>query len=116
MWTQGEELDASDEEYSEEVGIPGEHWIFALTEKDYNEISFRERLEALTTLCNMALDGPTIRSCLDARLESQSAEAKRKEAEERVRKYCLCNLPLYRLQANALLVLGCPCQAFGIFG
>lgn len=81
---QADDIDKSEDDFSMEVEHSGEPWINALMDRDYQDLGFYDRLAALSTLCNMALDGPTIRSCLDARLENQSIHTKRKEMEERV--------------------------------
>eukprot|EP00210_Caulerpa_lentillifera_P004952 g4726.t1 len=63
-----------------------EAWIHALTQGDYNDLEFTNRLEVLKTLCNMALDSPTIRACLEARLEREIAEQKKLDVEARAEK------------------------------
>lgn len=78
----GEEMDLSeDDELVDEEEAPGEPWVSALLTHDYNSLSFEDKLAALVTLTNMALDGPTIRSYLDGRLETQH-QAKKRQAEE----------------------------------
>ena len=64
--------------------IQGEPWIPLLSNSDYDMLTLEEKLEVLKTLCNMALECPTIRACLDGRLEREIAEQKRLEIEAKV--------------------------------
>ena len=64
--------------------IQGEPWIPLLSNSDYDMLTLEEKLEVLKTLCNMALECPTIRACLDGRLEREIAEQKRMEIEAKV--------------------------------
>lgn len=74
------------EEAPDEDASATEAWIQALTQGDYSSLEFHSRLEVLKTLCNMALDSPTIRACLEARLEREIAEQKKLDVEARAEK------------------------------
>lgn len=64
--------------------LHGEVWIQLLSSGDYDALSLDHRLEAMKTLCNMALESPTIRACLEARLEREIVEQKKLDIEAKV--------------------------------
>ena len=62
-----------------------------LANSDYAALSLEQRLEVLNTLLGAALEGPSLRADLDARLE-ECARVRRTMAEEnRVGSICACS-------------------------
>lgn len=60
----------SDEEEEEDHGAAaGESWVRALFTADYDALTLPERLMALSWLCHLAVDGPTVRAKLELRGE-----------------------------------------------
>jgi hypothetical protein len=47
----------------------GEPWVSALESADYSGLSLEMRMAALVALVHLALEGPSVRNCLDARLD-----------------------------------------------
>lgn len=77
--------DETDEEsILDDTSLFGEPWIRLLSNTDYDDLSLENRLEMFKTLCNMALESPTIRACLDARLEREIVEQRRLDIEAKV--------------------------------
>ena len=47
----------------------GAPWVAALEHAEYDELSLEARVAALSALVHLALEGPSVRACLDGRLE-----------------------------------------------
>ena len=47
----------------------GEPWVVALAGGEYGALPLGERVRALARLAHLALDGPLVRACQDARLD-----------------------------------------------
>jgi len=77
-----EDNESADMEIDEAAN--GESWIKILSNGDYSHLSVEDRVEALKTLCTIALESPTIRSCLESRLEREIQEQKKLDIEARV--------------------------------
>ena len=78
----------------------GEHarpWVAALARGGYGVLAVQERLAALSDLVHLVLDAPSVRACLDARLEEGLRLRRRKWDDNRVRRtemQCAGALPL----------------------
>ncbi|EIE24672.1 hypothetical protein COCSUDRAFT_46901 [Coccomyxa subellipsoidea C-169] len=98
-----DDSDSEDEEPEEDV-VQGEPWVTALETCEYGELSMEMRMAAIVALMHLALDGPSVRTCLDGRLEeAQRAEKRQRqiEAAERAKRAAAeaqRNLELFRQQ------------------
>eukprot|EP00803_Ostreobium_quekettii_P007554 evm.model.scf_591.1 EVM.evm.TU.scf_591.1 scf_591:13568-18861(-) len=63
-----DELEYAVDEDMEEAGAP---WVTNLMVSEYQALAIPERLDALIALCDMAVEGPSVRGCLDKRMEEQ---------------------------------------------
>jgi hypothetical protein len=50
----------------------GESWVAALRDGDYDALPLSERVHMLSSLCQLAVESPTVREILDRRLEEQA--------------------------------------------
>jgi hypothetical protein len=50
----------------------GESWVAALRDGDYDALPLSERVSMLSSLCQLALESPTVRDILDRRLDEQA--------------------------------------------
>ena len=66
----------------------GAAWISHLAEQDYDAFPLEQRLDVLQTLVHAALEGPSVRLCLEHRLEE--AQRIRKQMWEEAK---VCNAP-----------------------
>ncbi|KAK9843536.1 hypothetical protein WJX81_007913 [Elliptochloris bilobata] len=71
---------------AEARGERGRAWVAALALGGYGALSAGERLAALSDLVHLVLDAPSVRACLDARLEEGLRLRRRKWDDNRVEK------------------------------
>ncbi|XP_022135753.1 homeobox-DDT domain protein RLT2 isoform X3 [Momordica charantia] len=64
-----------------DVGDHGEPWVKGLTEGEYSDLSVEERLNALCSLIGVALEGNSMRTVLEERLEAANSLKKQMLAE-----------------------------------
>ncbi len=62
----------------------GFDWISKLAEQDYDQITLEQRLEILQTLVHAVMEGPSVRCCLDHRLEESQRIRKQMWEEAKV--------------------------------
>ncbi|GMH42842.1 hypothetical protein BSKO_10761 [Bryopsis sp. KO-2023] len=62
-------------------------WISRLLTEEYDDLSFRERMDALCALCNMATDGPSVRSKLDSRQDEHQRLRKKLQEDTRAARH-----------------------------
>ncbi|KAG6722699.1 hypothetical protein I3842_03G173300 [Carya illinoinensis] len=65
---------------------PGEPWVQGLIEGEYSDLSVEERLNALVALIGVAIEGNSIRTILEERLEAANALKKQMWAEAQLDK------------------------------
>lgn len=65
---------------------PGEPWVQGLMEGEYSDLSVEERLNALVAIIGVAIEGNSIRSVLEERLEAATALKKQMWAEAQLDK------------------------------
>ena len=82
--SKNEMVDEGGDEMEIDKFLHGEAWIPLLSNGDYDALTLEQRLDVLKTLCNMALESPTIRACLEGRLGREIAEQRRMEVEAKV--------------------------------
>ncbi|KAK9816480.1 hypothetical protein WJX72_000803 [[Myrmecia] bisecta] len=79
--------DEAEEEASEAEGAgQGEAWVHALQQGDYGALTLEQRCAVLVTLVHNAIDGPSVRACLDGRLEEAQRIRKQMWEEARLEK------------------------------
>lgn len=66
-------------------GEQGRAWVAALARGGYGALAAGERVRALGDLVHLALDAPSVRACLDARLDEGLRVRRRKWDDNRVR-------------------------------
>ena len=71
-----DEQDDLDFEAEEGLEDCGALWVKTLMMAEYQSLIPSERLDALVLLCNMAVEGPSVRACLDCRMEEQQRVCK----------------------------------------
>ena len=76
----------------------------ALEHAEYDELPLEARVAALTALVHLALEGPSVRACLDGRLEEA----------QRVRKLMWEDAKARRLSSLPVLSLCMPWQTFSL--
>lgn len=78
-----EEGDAEDGDalQTEESGSEGEPWVHALALGEYNDLPVRQRLTAMARLTDAAVEGVTLRTLLEARLD-EVARVRRVAADD----------------------------------
>lgn len=66
----------------------GESWLQQLKTREYDDLSFEQRVNVLRTLAHLALDGPTVRASLEGRIEEAQRIRKQMWEEAKVRIQC----------------------------
>ena len=66
----------------------GESWLQQLKTREYDDLSFEQRVNVLRTLAHLALDGPTVRASLEGRIEEAQRIRKQMWEEAKVRMQC----------------------------
>lgn len=74
-----------DDEYEGKVD-PGHSWLQHLKTREYDDLSFEERVNVLRTLTHMALDGPAVRAALDGRIEEAQRIRKQMYEDAKIEK------------------------------
>lgn len=62
----------------------GESWLQHLKTREYDDLSFEQRVGILRTLVHLALDGPAVRASLESRIEETQRVRKQMFEEAKV--------------------------------
>lgn len=97
--------------------MQGEPWVTALETSEYGELSMDMRVAAIVALMHLALDGPSVRTCLDGRLEEAQRVRKAMWDEAKARRPLPASLLSLIFPSASSLALLCACRAarFGRF-
>uniref|UniRef100_A0A061RG88 Homeodomain protein n=2 Tax=Tetraselmis sp. GSL018 TaxID=582737 RepID=A0A061RG88_9CHLO len=115
--------EADGEEDEEGLAASAEPWVLALEHSDYDDLSLADRVQALVFLVRIVLDGPTLRTRLEARMDESlkvrkyvrgitKEEKRRKQAEAAAKAAEVAREALKTLerQKNQLEASGADCE------
>ena len=79
----------------------GEPWVATLETTEYGSLPLATRLAMLGALVQLALEGPSARAVLEARLEEAARVRKAMAEDAKARSCSTLPLPLHSMQGSA---------------